>query len=160
MPTIRGLSHVVLYVNDLEKMVAFYKDVLGLVKYREHGEAEQHFEGRGNRDENQGSAERAQRHRVGDEIPIVLPTDELLAEPRKSQYHPIKTQPKRFQYRIKREDADKDKTRQQKSPDRILAVAHRSLRSRKRSKTRSMSRDAARASWSMSESAMAMAELK
>ena len=36
MPTIRGLSHVVLYVNDLEKMVAFYKDVLGLVKYREH----------------------------------------------------------------------------------------------------------------------------
>ena len=36
MPTIKGLSHVVLYVNDLEKMVAFYKDVLGLVKYREH----------------------------------------------------------------------------------------------------------------------------
>ena len=36
MPTIRGLSHVVLYVNDLEKMVAFYKHVLGLVKYREH----------------------------------------------------------------------------------------------------------------------------
>ena len=36
MPTITGLSHVVLYVNDLEKMVAFYKDVLGLVKYREH----------------------------------------------------------------------------------------------------------------------------
>jgi catechol 2,3-dioxygenase-like lactoylglutathione lyase family enzyme len=36
MPTIRGLSHVVLYVNDLEKMVAFYQDVLGLVKYREH----------------------------------------------------------------------------------------------------------------------------
>jgi catechol 2,3-dioxygenase len=36
MPTIRGLSHVVLYVNYLEKMVAFYKDVLGLVKYREH----------------------------------------------------------------------------------------------------------------------------
>ncbi|MGH7853311.1 MAG: VOC family protein, partial [Candidatus Binatia bacterium] len=36
MPTIRGLSHVVLYVNDLDKMVAFYRDVLGLVKYREH----------------------------------------------------------------------------------------------------------------------------
>jgi catechol 2,3-dioxygenase len=37
MPTIRGLSHVVLYVHDLDKMVAFYRDVLGLVKYREHG---------------------------------------------------------------------------------------------------------------------------
>ena len=36
MPTIRGLSHVVLYVNDLDKMVAFYRDVLGLVKYREN----------------------------------------------------------------------------------------------------------------------------
>ncbi len=36
MPTIRGLSHVVLYVNDLDKMVGFYRDVLGLVKYREH----------------------------------------------------------------------------------------------------------------------------
>lgn len=36
MPKIKGLSHVVLYVNDLEKMVAFYQDVLGLVKYREH----------------------------------------------------------------------------------------------------------------------------
>ena len=36
MPKIRGLSHVVLYVNDLDKMVAFYRDVLGLVKYREH----------------------------------------------------------------------------------------------------------------------------
>ena len=36
MPTIRGLSHIVLYVNDLDKMVAFYRDVLGLVKYREH----------------------------------------------------------------------------------------------------------------------------
>lgn len=33
---IQGLSHVVLYVNDLDKMVAFYRDVLGLVKYREH----------------------------------------------------------------------------------------------------------------------------
>ncbi|HKY09987.1 MAG TPA: VOC family protein [Candidatus Binatia bacterium] len=37
MPTIKGLSHVVLYVNDLDKMVAFYRDVLGLVKYREQG---------------------------------------------------------------------------------------------------------------------------
>ena len=36
MPKIKGLSHVVLYVKDLEKMVAFYRDVLGLVKYREH----------------------------------------------------------------------------------------------------------------------------
>jgi len=36
MPKIKGLSHIVLYVNDLEKMVAFYRDVLGLVKYREH----------------------------------------------------------------------------------------------------------------------------
>ncbi len=34
MPKIRGLSHVVLYVNDLDKMVKFYTDVLGLVKYR------------------------------------------------------------------------------------------------------------------------------
>ena len=36
MSKIRGISHVVLYVNDLDKMVAFYRDVLGLVKYREH----------------------------------------------------------------------------------------------------------------------------
>jgi catechol 2,3-dioxygenase-like lactoylglutathione lyase family enzyme len=36
MPTIKGLSHIVLYVNDLDKMVAFYRDVLGLVKYREN----------------------------------------------------------------------------------------------------------------------------
>ena len=36
MPTIKGLSHVVLHVNDLEKMVSFYSDVLGLVKYREY----------------------------------------------------------------------------------------------------------------------------
>ena len=37
MPQIRGLSHVVLYVNDLDKMVKFYTDTLGLVKYRENG---------------------------------------------------------------------------------------------------------------------------
>jgi catechol 2,3-dioxygenase-like lactoylglutathione lyase family enzyme len=36
MPKIKGLSHVVLYVNDLDKMVAFYRDILGLVKYHEH----------------------------------------------------------------------------------------------------------------------------
>ena len=36
MSKIRGLSHVVLYVNDLEKMAAFYRDFLGLVRYREH----------------------------------------------------------------------------------------------------------------------------
>ena len=36
MPTIKGLSHIVLYVNDLDKMVGFYRDDLGLVKYREN----------------------------------------------------------------------------------------------------------------------------
>jgi len=36
MPKIKGLSHVVLYVNDLDKMVAFYQDVVGLIKYREN----------------------------------------------------------------------------------------------------------------------------
>ena len=36
MPKIKGLSHVVLYVNDLDKMVAFYRDVLGLIKYHEN----------------------------------------------------------------------------------------------------------------------------
>src|SRR5574341_2450902 len=32
----KGLSHVGRYVNDLEKMAAFYRDVLGLVHYHEH----------------------------------------------------------------------------------------------------------------------------
>jgi catechol-2,3-dioxygenase len=36
MSKIKGLSHVVLYVNDLEKMARFYRDFLGLVRYREH----------------------------------------------------------------------------------------------------------------------------
>ena len=36
MPRLKRLSHVVLYVNDLDKMAAFYRDVVGLVKYREH----------------------------------------------------------------------------------------------------------------------------
>jgi catechol 2,3-dioxygenase-like lactoylglutathione lyase family enzyme len=36
MAKIKGLSHVVLYVKDLNKMVAFYTDMVGLVKYREH----------------------------------------------------------------------------------------------------------------------------
>lgn len=36
MPKIKRLSHVVLYVNDLEKMASFYKDVVGLVRYREY----------------------------------------------------------------------------------------------------------------------------
>lgn len=36
MGKIRGLSHIVLHVNDLDTMVNFYRDVLGLVKYREH----------------------------------------------------------------------------------------------------------------------------
>jgi len=35
MPKIKGLSHIVLYVHDLDKMTAFYRDILGLVKYRE-----------------------------------------------------------------------------------------------------------------------------
>ncbi|HXG49953.1 MAG TPA: VOC family protein [candidate division Zixibacteria bacterium] len=34
MPKIQRLSHVVLYVRDLDKMTAFYRDVLGLVEYR------------------------------------------------------------------------------------------------------------------------------
>jgi len=34
MAKIKGLSHVVLYVNDLDRMVEFYTEVLGLVKYR------------------------------------------------------------------------------------------------------------------------------
>lgn len=36
MPKIKGISHVVLYVNDLDKMVNFYTNVLGLIKYREN----------------------------------------------------------------------------------------------------------------------------
>jgi catechol 2,3-dioxygenase-like lactoylglutathione lyase family enzyme len=36
MPKVRSISHVVLYVNDLDKMVEFYTNVLGLVKYREN----------------------------------------------------------------------------------------------------------------------------
>jgi catechol 2,3-dioxygenase-like lactoylglutathione lyase family enzyme len=36
MSKIRGISHVVLHVNDLDRMVAFYRDMLDLVKYREH----------------------------------------------------------------------------------------------------------------------------
>ena len=32
MPKIKGLSHVVLYVNDLDKMVDFYTNVVGLEK--------------------------------------------------------------------------------------------------------------------------------
>ena len=36
MAKIRTLSHVVLRVKDLEKMAAFYCDVLGLVRYREY----------------------------------------------------------------------------------------------------------------------------
>ena len=36
MLRVKGLSHVVLYVNDLEKMVSFYRDVLGLVVYHEN----------------------------------------------------------------------------------------------------------------------------
>src|SRR6476620_6816140 len=36
MTKIKGLSHVVLYVNDVEKMVDFYTNVLGLIKYREN----------------------------------------------------------------------------------------------------------------------------
>ena len=36
MLKVKALSHVVLYVNDLDKMVSFYTDVLGLVKYHEN----------------------------------------------------------------------------------------------------------------------------
>ena len=36
MSKIRGISHVVLYVNNLDRMVAFYRDMLGLIKYREN----------------------------------------------------------------------------------------------------------------------------
>jgi len=36
MPKITGLSHIVLYVKDLDKMVDFYTNMLGLVKYREN----------------------------------------------------------------------------------------------------------------------------
>ena len=36
MLKVKGLSHVVLYVNDLGKMVSFYTDVLGLIKYHEN----------------------------------------------------------------------------------------------------------------------------
>src|SRR5436309_14195009 len=36
MPKIKGLSHVVHYVHDLDKMVAFYREVLELIKYHEH----------------------------------------------------------------------------------------------------------------------------
>ena len=36
MPKVKRLSHVVLYVNDLEKMATFYRDVVGLVRYREY----------------------------------------------------------------------------------------------------------------------------
>lgn len=38
MPNIKGLSHVVLHVHDMDKMVAFYRDVLGLIKYYQFGE--------------------------------------------------------------------------------------------------------------------------
>lgn len=36
MPKVKSISHVVLYVNDLDKMVKFYTEVLGLIKYREN----------------------------------------------------------------------------------------------------------------------------
>src|SRR5438093_12874487 len=36
MPKIKGISHVVLYVNDLDKMVDFYTNIVGLIKYREN----------------------------------------------------------------------------------------------------------------------------
>src|SRR5712692_4747648 len=36
MPKVTGLSHIVLNVNDLDKMVAFYRDVLGLTVYHEN----------------------------------------------------------------------------------------------------------------------------
>jgi catechol-2,3-dioxygenase len=36
MPTVRGLSHVVIHVRDLEKMVGFYRDVLGMTVTHQH----------------------------------------------------------------------------------------------------------------------------
>ena len=36
MPKVTGLSHVVLHVNDLDRMVDFYQRVLGLVKVNEY----------------------------------------------------------------------------------------------------------------------------
>jgi len=36
MPKITSISHVVLYVRDLDKMVDFYTNMLGLIKYREN----------------------------------------------------------------------------------------------------------------------------
>ncbi len=36
MPKITGLSHIVLHVKDLNKMVDFYTNMLGLIKYREN----------------------------------------------------------------------------------------------------------------------------
>ena len=36
MPKITSISHIVLYVKDLDKMVDFYTNMLGLVKYREN----------------------------------------------------------------------------------------------------------------------------
>jgi catechol 2,3-dioxygenase len=37
MPKLKGLSHVVLHVHDLDKMVAFYRDTLGLIEHYELG---------------------------------------------------------------------------------------------------------------------------
>lgn len=36
MPTVSGLSHLVISVNDLDKMVEFYRDVMGLEVTHEH----------------------------------------------------------------------------------------------------------------------------
>lgn len=36
MPKVKSISHVVLYVKDLDEMVNFYTNVLGLIKYREN----------------------------------------------------------------------------------------------------------------------------
>jgi len=37
MPTLGRLSHVVIHVNDMDKMVAFYRDVLGMKITHERG---------------------------------------------------------------------------------------------------------------------------
>jgi catechol 2,3-dioxygenase-like lactoylglutathione lyase family enzyme len=36
MPTISGLSHLVINVNDLDKMIGFYRDVMGLEITHQH----------------------------------------------------------------------------------------------------------------------------
>ena len=46
MTAVRAISHVILFVSDLERSVAFYRDVLGIPhRFTEHGYAEFETEG-------------------------------------------------------------------------------------------------------------------